>query len=168
MSETQVLAGFGAPIYVDRDLSFRESVNHQALGYWRSKCAGRTMPARAHLDPIEMRGFLPHVALVDVLGDPKPGYRIRLAGTAIEDVFGHLTGQVLADMQPYFAHRWEGIFSSAVQARAPIRITTRVGYDQKDFLSCEAMFAPVSEDGLHISMLFVSVGFWSDPPPAGR
>lgn len=169
MSTPLVLAGFGAPIYVERDLSFRDPVNHQALAYWRSKGGGQGMPSRARLDPIEMRAFVANVALIDVLTPgadrTQPTFRIRLAGTAVEEVFGHLTGKLLAELPAYFRPRWHNLFMAGVDARAPIRITTRVTLERKDFLTAEALLAPLSEDGSSVAMLFVCVGFWSEAEP---
>ena len=172
MTAPLVLDGFGAPIYVERDLSFRAAINHQALAYWRRKGEGREMPSRAQLDPIEMRAFVANVALVEVLAPgtdrAQPTFRIRLAGTEVEEVFGHLTGKLLAELPEYFRSRWHNLFMAGVTARAPTRITTRVTLERKDFLTAEALLAPLSEDGSSVSMLFVCVGFWSgaDPPPA--
>ena len=124
------------------------------------------MPARADLDPVDMRGFLANVALVEVLGAERPPtFRIRVAGTAVEEVFGHLTGRRLAELGEYFAARWHGLFQSAVDARAPVRITTQVTLERRDHLTAEALVAPLADDGSSISMLFVSVGFWTDTSP---
>ena len=172
MTAPLVLAGFGAPIYVERDLSFRDPVNHQALAYWRSKGGAQGMPSRAGLDPVEMRAFVANVALVDVLTPSadlaEPTFRIRLAGTAVEEVFGHLTGKLVAELPEYFRERWHNLFMAGVNAGGPVRITTRVTLERKDFLTAEALLAPLSEDGSSVSKLFVCVGFWNEsrPPPA--
>lgn len=173
MHDRLVLAGFGAPIYVERDLSFRDPLNRQALAYWRSKAAARALPARADLDPVDMRGFVANVALVESLagGDDsgRPIFRIRLAGTAVEDVFGHLTGKALGELPEYFAARWRDLFQAGVDARVPLRATTRVTLERREHLTAEALLAPLSDDRTSVSMLFVCVGFWTDsqvPPPS--
>lgn len=163
-----VLTGAGAPIYVDRDLSFQDPVNHQALAYWHSKRRNRAMPSRADLDPIEMRAFVTHVALVEVLADaktPEPVFRIRLAGTSVEEVFGPLTGRTVAELPAYFAPRWQNLFAASMAARAPVRITTDVTLANKDHLTAEALIAPLSEDEAAVSMLFVCVRFWPQSRP---
>ena len=50
--------------------------------YWRSKTRGRVMPARADIDPVEMKTLLPYIMLFDVEGPPLD-FRVRLIGTAI-------------------------------------------------------------------------------------
>src|SRR5579864_7045143 len=64
----------------------------QAFDYWQSKRAGRLMPRRADLDPVDIPKLLPHIMLTDVVG---PGrYRYRLIGTEIEQAQGmHATGR---------------------------------------------------------------------------
>jgi len=39
--------------------------------YWDGKRAGRAMPARADLDPIEMKAWLPGIQLIDVHENPR-------------------------------------------------------------------------------------------------
>ena len=42
----------------------------QAFAYWRGKLAGRAMPARRDIDPVDVPTLLPYVMLVDVLPAP--------------------------------------------------------------------------------------------------
>jgi hypothetical protein len=157
--------GGDPPIMVDRQLGFLHPANRDALAYWRSKSRDRAMPSRAQIDPIDMRGFLANVGLAEVTIEPRgaPRYRIRLAGTIIEEVFGPVTGQPLDEaLPPPIAERWRRIFDVAFAARAPIRATTRVIHEGKSFLTAEVLMAPLSEDEKTISMLFASGAFWTD------
>ncbi len=164
-SDFPKMVGGEPPIVIDQDLAFRHPANRSALAYWRSKCGERTMPPRAALDPVEMRTFLPHVGLAEI-GRPPAGaieYRIRLAGTTIEEVFGPVTGQPLEHaLPPKIAARWRSLFDAALAAAAPIRATTRITYEEQTFLTAEVLMAPLSEDGRTISMLFACVAFWTD------
>jgi hypothetical protein len=163
--------GGDPPIFIDRQLRFLHPANRDALAYWRTAAGDRPMPSRAQIDPIEMRGFLAHVGLAEVTVEAQgaPRYRIRLAGTIIEEVFGPVTGQPLDEaLPPLIAERWRLIFDFAFAARGPIRATTRVIHQGKSFLTAEVLMAPLSEDGKTISMLFASVAFWTDAnPPNG-
>ena len=68
---------------------------HDLYRYWEGKRRGRTMPARADIDPLELRQQLANLILVDVAGSP-PQFRIRLAGTDIVSRYGaELTGRAL-------------------------------------------------------------------------
>ena len=70
------------PVEVSRDMVFRCPENNAAIAYWRSKRGIRKIPARADIDPVEMRAFLPHVGLLETPdGTPaRPDYRVALAG----------------------------------------------------------------------------------------
>ena len=54
--------------------------------YWRGKRAGRPMPARRDIDPLELGWALSRIALLDY--EPEVGFRYRLAGETIATVFG--------------------------------------------------------------------------------
>ena len=50
-----------------------------ALDYWRLKSAGRSVPRRADIDPLDIPKLLPHLMLVE--GSSVCRYRYRLIGT---------------------------------------------------------------------------------------
>src|SRR5690349_8298694 len=51
--------------------------------YWQAKRGGRAMPARADIDPAEIKALLPYMILVDVIYDTEAGldFVYRLVGT---------------------------------------------------------------------------------------
>ena len=57
----------------------------RGIEYWHGKAAGRAMPDRGDLNPIEIPDLLPWIALWDVIPG---GYCMRLAGTAICEAHG--------------------------------------------------------------------------------
>jgi len=156
------------PMVIDHELAFRHPANRAALDYWRDKAGARAMPGRGQIDPVEMRGFLPHIGLADVgaPGSEPPRYRVRVAGSVIEEVFGPVTGRTLEEaLPPPIAARWRMIFDATLHGRAPVRATTRVTHDGKLFLTAEVLMAPLSDDGKTVSMVFASVAFWTDGDP---
>jgi hypothetical protein len=77
----------------------------RAYLYWLDKTAGRLIPSRADIDPIEIPKLLPDVILVERLGD---GCWYRLIGTENArargiNATGRLPDEVLADPD-YAAH----------------------------------------------------------------
>lgn len=54
---------------------------HALLAYWRRMAAGRAMPCRSDIDPLDIPDLLPHLTLVDVR-EAEPRFVYRLVGTA--------------------------------------------------------------------------------------
>ena len=70
----------------------------QFYDYWDAKRAARAMPARADIDPLEIRPLLTNVALVDVEQTPQR-FRYRLVGTELGGILKQeLTGKYLDEM----------------------------------------------------------------------
>ncbi|WP_341897812.1 PAS domain-containing protein [Ferrovibrio terrae] len=151
-----------------RDLLLRRqatTVLLQGYEYWDRKRGARSMPARVDLDPIEMKAFLPHVVLMDVLRDHKPGwpldFRYRLMGSAIDlHMSRRFTGLFMSDLrhQQPDSQIWRN-FSEVTQDRQPQ--FHRVPYvgPHKDFLSVIDLVMPLSTDGEQVDMLISIVDF---------
>lgn len=151
-----------SPIASDPTLAFEREPNKLAYAYWQARCDGRSMPARADLDPGAMKKFTPHVGLVEPrLASTGPSYFIRRAGSRWEDVYGAITGKVLQDfLPPHLAAAWHSVFDSVTTSAKPIRITTQVDFQGKNWLDIELMVAPLGEQGT-VSMLLISFVAWS-------
>jgi hypothetical protein len=70
----------------------------QIYDYWLEKCAGRRMPGRADIDPVDIPRLLHSVSLLDI--DAKTGAaRVRLAGTRLRDIYDReITGLAFSDI----------------------------------------------------------------------
>jgi hypothetical protein len=138
--------------------------------YWDAKRHGRPMPARADIDPMEIPRLLPHVVLMDVLRDARPGwpldFRYRLLDTLVDSHMSRrLTGICMSDL-PYQqpdSQMWRN-FDWVVRERQP-RIN-RVPYvgPHRDFLTVVDLILPLSEDGAQVTMLMSVVDFVSKQP----
>jgi hypothetical protein len=130
-----------------------------AYDYWCRIAAGRPMPRRADLDPIDIPKLLPHVMLVEVHG---PGrYRYRLIGTANAQEHGmNATGQFLDEVLkgPEYKVHVLRLYDESVRER-------RAVYSESLFLSAtggaierhtKVLFMPLSEDGDTVSQVFVA------------
>ncbi len=128
--------------------------------YWVAKRAGRAMPSRADICPFELRGHLPNLILLDVVGAP-PRFRKRLVGSAIvakegfdstgrwldETVREDIRDTVLAQ------HR------EAVEGRGMSCYTVSfLGKDGKIY-RYQRLLLPLSADGETVNMLFGAVLF---------
>jgi hypothetical protein len=131
----------------------------QALDYWRGKCAGRAMPRRIDIDPVEMRAWLAGTFLADVYFDSASGrpadVHFRVAGAAVGELYGmELTNRSLSevDMDGY---RYQGFanYLCVVEQRQPkYSISRYVGDDGKPH-SYEMLLMPLTRDGSACDML---------------
>jgi hypothetical protein len=128
--------------------------------YWAGKRAGRTMPSRADICPIELRRNLTSVILVDVVGTP-PRFRKRLVGSAIVAKEGYdstgcwLDETVREDIRDAVLaqHR------EAVEGRGMSCYTISfLGQDRKIY-RYQRLLLPLSADGETVNMLFGAVLF---------
>ncbi len=68
----------------------RNPILRRAYVYWVAKTAGRPAPDRRDLDPIEIKDILPHLSIVEIVGDGDAmRHRFRLVGTAVIDALGY-------------------------------------------------------------------------------
>lgn len=133
--------------------------------YWDGKRQGRRMPARADLDPAEIKPLLPHLLLMDVLRDGSPDwpldFRYRLIGTFVDaNMSARYTGirmSALPHQRPP-GRLWESL-AAVVAAREP-RVN-RVPYigPHRDFLSVVDIVLPLSDDDETVTMLFCAIDF---------
>ncbi len=118
--------------------------------YWADKKAGRDLPSRRDIDPVEIGPeILPHIMLTDILEDGR--LRYRLAGTAVEAVTGQcLSGHYLDELlrPPYrdyifalYAEIIEGRYALYTESLYPLHGT------QPERLTKRLMMPLVSEDG---------------------
>jgi hypothetical protein len=131
--------------------------------YWDAKRGTRLMPARAEIDPVELRGLVNHVVLYDVVEAGRL-YRVRLVGEAIMEFSGiNATGAWAgSNMPPAAAAKMLEILNSVVAGRAP---RFRSGYAHwhfdKSYRKFEACFLPLSPDGVTVDKILAGVTFGS-------
>jgi hypothetical protein len=133
------------------------------LSYWRDKRRGRRFPARADIDPLELRGLLGNINLIDVVrpatdaGDAKPRFRYRLFGS--EFVFYHggdLTGVWVDEIpNPVYREQLNALYT-AVVAKGAIPM---VSYDyllESRRHRFQAIILPLASDGETVDMILSS------------
>jgi hypothetical protein len=138
----------------------------RAFAYWRGKAAGRAMPRRADIDPIEIPALLPDVMLVECCDGGR--YRYRLIGTKNERAHGiNATGRFLDEVLPGPGYRSHvlGLYDECVANR-------RALYFECLFFSpargaperhTKVLFLPLSPDDTVVNMiLVVQVFFYVD------
>lgn len=125
------------------------------VDYWRTKCAGRLMPSRADIDPVEFSRYLPYITLVDVVADERR-FVYRLVGTMEVALRGRdPTGESITDA--YFGRSVGSVllkYDTVCRTRAPY-------YEIDDFqvvdryVNEENLFLPFSDDGETVNKIMV-------------
>ncbi len=149
--------------------TLRDQLNHPSLvelyDYWSSRRRGRTMPARADIDPLDLPRHLPNVMLLDVLGDPGR-FRYRLIGTSIVAATGEeRTGRTFDEVR---------FFREFPQAIEPYERIVRTGapvYSKEPFrdrksdavYEVDSLFLPLGADGERVDMVLVYFRFTTGP-----
>jgi hypothetical protein len=149
---------------------FRERIQHPDLralyDYWDERRRGRRWPARADINPLDLKYALGNLTLIDVHHDPLR-FVFRLSGTLFSQRMGmDFTGKSVDEI-PDPAYRAEvfAVFRKAVETGAPsVTLSERVidGQARK----FEILRLPLSADGKTINML-MTCPLYFDPPPAG-
>ncbi len=141
-------------------LALKSPINQQGFKYWNDKRGGRCMPARGDIEPSEIHKILPHIFLLDVQAEPLD-FRYRLIGTKMDE---HMMGSYTGLWMSQIAHQKapSRIWASCrhvTEQRAPLSSDTPYVGKNKEFLTTEDLIMPLSDDGEHVNMLFVTVGF---------
>lgn len=139
--------------------------NRQAYAYYLSKRAGRAMPSRNDLDPVEMVGFLPHTILLEVSHEPLD-FRYRLVGTFFYDYWAaEYTGRLMSDIphQRSPSKIWENL-ERTVREKRPFSSDIPYVGPKNDVLKAEDVIMPLSSDDRTVNMIFVCVDYiWKAP-----
>lgn len=131
------------------------------LEYWQAKrrTLGR-LPARADIDPLEMRFALGHLILADVEPGNPIRFRHRLIGTRIVEHAGYdATGLYVDDIPDQeLAQRLIQTYLDVVKTREPAhdRVGGMVGGRAIDL---EVLRLPLSADGAAIDMVLTGAYF---------
>lgn len=127
--------------------------------YWHGKCAGRPAPARSDILPEEIRPILPHILLLDIVGDT-PRLKYRLVGTEFVQIYGaEITGKFVDEID--FDGMSRMIVADYVKVVKDCRPSwTRWSFAKDDgrWLEYERLTLPLSQDGATVNMLLAGVG----------
>jgi hypothetical protein len=126
----------------------------QALyAYWERKRAGRSMPSRADIQPVEIARLMPHVFIVDVAEDG--GLTYRLFGTALVALFGReMTGRPLGDgLAADAADEARARYRLVIRDRKPYFHVARLVEPCNDFSEVERLLLPLSPNDVRIDMV---------------
>lgn len=134
--------------------------------YWNEKRGTRFAPARADIDPLELRGHLGNLFLVDVLVVPDE-FRYRLIGTNIahaigRDSTGKTVHEALGPGHPEAAREICGVYARVATEKQPVYARGRLSWACQGPLGYEALHLPLSQDGQTVNMILAELLFLKD------
>lgn len=123
------------------------------------------MPARTAIDPVEMRGFLTKILLIDIIrataAPDNFAFIYRLCGSDITDNNGeNLTGR-FADMESLgrSTPQWLASYRRTIETQAPLFFRGRMWWQNREFLTFEQINLPLSSNGEMVDKLLCVVDF---------
>jgi hypothetical protein len=137
--------------------------------YWDSRRRGRTMPARADLDPlIDVPRLVPNVMLFDVRHDPLD-FRWRLVGSGVRRHFWKdYTGAWFSE-DPKYNDRESSVWRSldlVEKNRQPVLLRPIYVGPHDDFVYVENILMPLQVDRAGWGMQMVFIDFIRKQPRA--
>lgn len=142
---------------------------HPELGalfsFWQIKAGTRAAPTRQNLDVLDLKQWLPHIQLVDVIGNCSD-IRYRVVGTWIVDRYGQDdTGRTMTEIG--LTDRTREVmneFLASAMTMTP-RSIIRPFYDQdsvKEFSSAERLMLPLSTNGQTCDKVLSAIYYLTD------
>jgi len=128
--------------------------------YWNALRAGRTMPARADIDPTAIPSLLPYIIMYDVAAGG--AYPIRLVGEEVVGFVGrNATGNPAGAMMPArSAEMMVKILDAVTAERAPkFRGGKAHWHPDKTYRDFEACFLPLSANGETVNIVLGGISF---------
>jgi hypothetical protein len=125
---------------------------------WQNRRSGRTLPARASFDVLDLKYILGSLNLVDVLRDPLR-FRYRVHATNCVMLLGYdMTRKFVDDYpDPAYRARVRRNFAGVVESREPrCDLGKREVVDGRT-IRFEALILPLAADGEIVDMLMVAL-----------
>jgi hypothetical protein len=128
----------------------------ELLRYWDSRRQGDRLPARADIEPLDLRGLLPHLLLLDVerAGDDLR-FRFRVAGTAFTTLIGRdVTGLHVDELGPSdrVTPVQDGL-AAIVRTGRPCYLAGRPTLHNDRFARVKRLGVPLATDGRAVDMI---------------
>lgn len=126
--------------------------------YCDAKRAGRPMPSRRDVDPVELGPLAPpHVLLTETMVEGgRRRFRFRLAGTALKRSLGlDITGHHIDSVNPNreYAVYMEGLCAKAMDAKRPVFASSvAMTVDASARRQTRRLICPLSNDGAEVDM----------------
>ena len=137
--------------------AIRSDVLRRLVAHWHRIRGDRRMPARADLDPLDVRFAIGHISLIDVHRDPLRFY-FRLDGTKQVELFGiDCTRRYLDDaMPPDHVAMANASFRDVVKHGEPRYHRRQIVFHER-LIDYEVVILPFSNDGERVDLLMTGI-----------
>jgi hypothetical protein len=145
----------------DAGLELRHDDHWRLFDYWHAKRQGDRLPARADIDPADLRHLLPRLALIDVLreGDGL-AFRYRLTGTEIVNRAGRdPTGKRFDELyRGDYLQTATATYRQVVETGRP-HTSDRVYplVPGREYMSYDRLLLPLANDGVTVDMVMLLI-----------
>jgi hypothetical protein len=128
--------------------------HEELFAYWAARRRGANLPARRDLHPADIKRLLPTLSLIEVARAPLE-FRIRLAGTALYDVYGReITGRGLAEVyNSAAADYWRAELQKVVAEARPAVGVHSLAWRGASHLSLLWLRLPLAANGTDVDMI---------------
>lgn len=138
--------------------------------YWRGKCRGSLLPARADIDPLDIPpDLLPGIVLLELeTSGSRRRFRLRLFGSDVEAMTGsNETGRYYDEVtdQPGLYEKIDALLGQLIAERRPVYMAAPSGADGRGFLRFGRLALPLAADGLRVDMILGLVRPLPNPDP---
>jgi hypothetical protein len=142
--------------YVVDPPNLAQPVLRPVLDYWEGKCAGRKLPGRRDIDPLELKAYLSHLFLIDVL--PGAEFRYRLVGSEITERYGrNSTGRTVREIYaalPLIAEWLTDMMSAVTQLARPVLASGPLAAIGKEHVVSESLHLPLADEAGSVTQIF--------------
>jgi hypothetical protein len=124
--------------------------------YWDAKRGDRPMPARADIDPAELRGLLPHLTLIERV---EGGFRYRLVGSkVVQDLGREMTGTMVGShvTPPEYGRALCAIYEQVCDGGKPIFTTGEYRSPSQLVHTVSRLLVPLGPAGGAANMVLLS------------
>ena len=131
--------------------------------YWEHRRGDGVMPRRQDIAPAQMRAYLPHILLADVVRGGED-FRYRLVGSELQRYFqGNPTGKLMSEaLKPFGAEtvkRTLETYAAVAARRTPLRVRGAGSIYAQAAKTFDALLAPLSSDGIMADMILGTFAF---------
>src|SRR3954469_8028792 len=125
--------------------------------YWLSKAPDGRLPGRQHIDPLEMRRFLPYILLLDVVREQgRYRFRYRLIGTHVVELHGFSRiGEYVDDyaLAAHYKNTFYPEMSIVTERHQPPFAIRKTPVNQENFTGYHRLKLPLAADGETVDMI---------------